>query len=106
MARILLNIPGRARRGEIITIKTLIQHKMETGFRYTSAGERVPRDIVTELTVTYDGEEIFHAELSPAIAANPFLSFHTVATQSGTIRLTWSGDNGFSAVSEAPIVVE
>lgn len=106
MARVLLNVPARARRGEIITIKTLIQHKMETGFRYTSTGQRVPRDIITRVVATYDGEEIFRADLSPAIAANPFVTFDTIATHSGTIRLQWTGDNGFSAVEEAPIVVE
>lgn len=106
MARILLNVPSKAKRGEIITIKSLIQHKMETGFRYTSTGTHVPRDIITDVTATYNGEEIFSAQLSPAIAANPFLTFDTIATESGTIRLEWRGDNGFSTSAEAKIAVE
>ena len=35
MASALINVPARARRGEIIEIKTLISHVMETGFRRT-----------------------------------------------------------------------
>jgi sulfur-oxidizing protein SoxZ len=106
MARALINVPSTAKRGEIITIKTLISHKMETGFRYTTTGGRVPRDIITEFVATYNGDEIFRAQLFPAIAANPFLTFHTIATESGTIRLEWTGDNGFTAREDVKITVE
>lgn len=106
MARALINVPAKARRGAVIEIKTLISHVMETGFRVTSTGEPVPRDIITAFVATYNGEEIFRAELSPAIAANPFLTFHTVATESGTIELKWTGDNGYSATEQVRITVE
>jgi sulfur-oxidizing protein SoxZ len=106
MARALINAPARARRGEVIEIKTLIAHVMETGFRYTTTGQLVPRDIITAFTATWNGEQIFRANLHPAIAANPFITFHTVATESGTIELTWTGDNGFSATERIGIEVE
>jgi sulfur-oxidizing protein SoxZ len=106
MSRALINVPAKARRGEIIAIKTLISHKMETGFRYSTEGERIPRDIVTGFVATYNGEEIFSAELFPAIAANPFITFHTVATDSGTIEFKWSGDNGFAVTEQVKITVE
>jgi sulfur-oxidizing protein SoxZ len=106
MARALVNAPAKASRGAVIEIKTLISHVMETGFRYTQTGEPVPRDIVTTFTASYNGEEIFRARLHPAIAANPYLSFHTVATESGTIELKWTGDNGFSATEQVRITVE
>jgi sulfur-oxidizing protein SoxZ len=106
MARALVNAPSTARRGAVIEIKTLISHVMETGFRYTQTGEAVPRDIITLFTATYNGEEVFRARLYPAIAANPFITFHTVATESGIIALSWTGDNGFSAAAEVRITVE
>jgi sulfur-oxidizing protein SoxZ len=105
MARTLINVPKKARRGEIITIKTLISHVMETGFRHSSLGARVPRDIIDTFVCTYNGEEIFRAALHPAIAANPFITFHTVATESGTIAFQWTGDNGFAAAASAKITV-
>ena len=105
MPNILINVPSQARRGEIIAIKTLISHNMETGFRFSAAGAAIPRDIIISLVATYNGEEIFRAELSPAIAANPFLTFHTTATESGTIAFSWRGDNGFEATQEARITV-
>ena len=97
MARALINVPAKAKRGEIIAIKTLISHTMETGFRHTTTGARIPRDIITTFVATYNGEEIFRATLYPAIAANPFITFHTIATESGTIEFKWTGDNGFAA---------
>jgi sulfur-oxidizing protein SoxZ len=105
-ARTLINVPAKARRGEIIEIKTLIAHPMETGFRVGMNGALIARDIITTFRCTYNGEEIFRAELSPAIAANPFLTFFTVATVTGTIELQWEGDNGFAATESAPITVE
>ena len=77
MARVLINVPAQAKRGEIIEIKTLIPHPMETGFRLDNIGEPIPRDIITLFVCTYNGEEIFRAELFPAIAANPFIAFFT-----------------------------
>jgi sulfur-oxidizing protein SoxZ len=106
MSRALINVPAKAKRGEVIAIKTLISHKMETGFRYSNVGERIPRDIITRFVATYNGEEIFSAELHPAMAANPFITFHTVATDSGTVEFKWTGDNGFSATEQATITVE
>jgi len=105
MARAIVSVPKSAKRGEIIEIKTLAQHKMETGFRRTQLGERIPRDIIRTFVCLYDGEEIFRAELHPAIAANPALTFYTVATRTGTLEFRWSGDNGYSLTQTARITV-
>jgi sulfur-oxidizing protein SoxZ len=106
MPRTLINVPATARSGEVIEIKTLISHPMESGFRVGTDGDPIPRDIITLFTCTYNGEEIFRAELSPAIAANPFLSFFTIARDSGTLAFHWSGDNGFAVTETAAITVE
>ena len=65
MARALINVPPKAKRGEIIEIKTLISHEMETGYRPDNVGKLVPRDIITSFVATYNGEEIFRADLYP-----------------------------------------
>jgi len=106
MARPLINVPAKVKRGQIFEIKTLISHVMETGYRYTTVGARIPRDIVTFFSCSYNGEEIFRADLSPAIAANPFIAFFTMATESGTLEFKWTGDNGFSETATATITVE
>ena len=106
MARAVVSLPAQAKRGEIIEIKTLAGHAMETGFRRTQLGELIPRDIIRSFVCTYNGVEVFRAELHPAIAANPLLTFTTVATESGTITFRWSGDNGYAVTETASIRVE
>ena len=106
MASALINVPAKAKRGEIIEIKTLMSHIMGTGYRHTTAGEVVPRNIITSLTCRYNGVEIFRADLFPAIAANPFITFFTVATESGKFDFEWIGDRGFTETASASISVE
>ncbi len=101
----LVSVPAKARRGEVIEIKTLISHPMETGYRPDAAGKLVPRDIVNRLVCAYNGVEVFRADLRPAISANPFVAFHTTATESGVLEFTWTDDRGGVYVQKAQITV-
>ena len=106
MARALINVPAKAKRGEIIEIKALIQHEMETGFRVASSGNTIPRNIISRFVCMYNGTEVFRADLFPAVAANPFLSFFTVATESGTLEFQWTDDQDNTQTASASIEVE
>ena len=105
MARAVVTLPAQARRGEIIEIKTLAGHAMETGFRRTQLGELIPRDIIRRFTCSYNGVEVYRVDLHPAVAANPLIAFTTVATESGTLEFRWSGDNGYAVTQSARISV-
>ena len=105
MSSALITVPATAKRGEIVEIKTLMAHPMETGYRAGSDGRVLPRDIIQRFTCSYNGAEIFRADLFPAMSANPFIAFSTVATESGTLTFTWQGDNGFSHSETAKITV-
>lgn len=105
MARAIVNVPASARRGDIIEIKAMIAHGMETGFRRTQLGALVPRDIITRFVCIYNGAEVFRAEFHPAVSANPYLAFATRASDSGTIVCTWTGDNGYAHTESASIAV-
>jgi len=106
MARVLINLPTRARRGEIIEIKTLIAHPMETGYRLDSTGNAIARDIINRFVCTYNGEEVFRTELFPAIAANPFIAFCTIAVGSGELAFSWTDDHGQTQSEIRQITVE
>ena len=105
MTNVLINVPKTAKRGEVIELKALIMHPMETGFRPGPNGRIIPRNIIERFVATWNGTEIFRMEFSPAIAANPFVSFFAVATESGTIGFRWTGDEGFLAEESAAIAV-
>ena len=105
MARTLINVPPKAKRGQVIEIKTLISHVMETGYRRNEVGAVVPRDIINAFVCTYNGEEVFRAGLYPAIAANPYFQFTVRVEDSGTFRFTWIDDDGTAITADETITV-
>jgi sulfur-oxidizing protein SoxZ len=112
MARTLINVPSNAKKGDVIEIRALLQHPMETGYRPGLDGKILPRDIVKRFVCTFSEsgnspapEPVFSAELYPAIAANPYFAFHFLATSSGTLTFTWEGDNGFAQTETAALKV-
>ena len=105
MANVLVNAPKTARKGETVEIKALIMHPMETGFRAGTNGRIIPRNIIERFVAAWNGEEIFAMAFSPAIAANPFVSFFVVARQSGTVEFRWTGDEGFDIKEQVTIAV-
>ena len=105
MTQVLINAPKTAKKGEVIELKALIMHPMETGFRPGTNGRLIPRNIIERFSASWNGSEIFRMDLSPAIAANPFVSFCAVATESGTISFRWTGDQGFAVEESVAIDV-
>lgn len=105
MTRALVNVPKTAKRGEIIEIRAMIQHVMETGYREGPNGVPIPRNIIKRFVCKYAGEEVFSAELFPAIAANPYMAFSAVAAESGTITFEWTDDKGETQSTSAEIAV-
>lgn len=105
MASALIHMPATARRGEVIEIRALIAHPMETGYRPGADGKVLARDIIRRFTCRYNGEVVFAAELHPAISANPYIAFYTVATDSGSLEFKWEGDRGFAQTETKPITV-
>ena len=94
MTGIRLSVPKSAAKGEVIELKALLQHPMESGYRRDSRGGAIPRDIITKFECFYEGEKVFSAAYGPGIAANPFITFHTVATESGTLEFRWTDQDG------------
>ena len=105
MARALVHMPATAQRGEVVEIRALISHPMETGYRPGPDGKPLPRDILTHFSCRYNGEQVFSAEWHPAVSANPYIAFYTVALESGTLEFTWSGDHGYTQAERHTITV-
>ncbi len=100
-----LKVPKEAKKGEIIEIKTLVAHPMETGFRKDSAGNVVPRKIINKFTCAFNGKPVFSADIEPAVAANPYIQFTAKVEESGTFKFTWTDDDGSVTTAEEAIKV-
>ncbi len=100
-----LKVPKEAKKGEIIELKTLIAHVMETGLRKDAQGNIIPRKIINKFTCEFNGKPVFSADLEPAVAANPYLQFNAKVNESGTFKFTWVDDDGTVTTTEEKITV-
>lgn len=99
-----ITLPETARRGEVVTVRVIVRHPMERGFDGPGLTP-VPRRILHTMRVSYAGEEVFRMALSPGIAANPYVEFTTVATETGDLVFEWQEDGGAVYRREARLVV-
>jgi sulfur-oxidizing protein SoxZ len=100
-----VQVPAEVKRGELIPVRVAIQHPMETGFRFDHGGKPIPKNVVNTLTCTYNGVEVFRAEMGSGISANPYLQFYTRAVASGELVFEWVDDEGQRGSERAAITV-
>lgn len=100
-----VKVPKKASVGEVITIKTLISHKMESGLRKDKKGELIPRKIINKFTAEFNGQLVYSADIHAAVSANPYLEFTVKVTESGTFKFSWMDDDGTIYTEEKSITV-
>jgi sulfur-oxidizing protein SoxZ len=109
MASAIISLPAGIKRGEVFTVRALIQHPMETGYRRSSEGVLLARDLIRRFTCHFvEGgtrTSVFSADLHAAVAANPLIAFTLLAQKSGTLEFEWRGDNGFAHRESAVLKV-
>jgi sulfur-oxidizing protein SoxZ len=103
-ARIKL-LPEQARRGDVVRIRCLVMHPMENGYRFDTQGTLIGIHLIHTVVCRYNGVEVFRANLGTGMAANPYLTFHTVAVETGTIEVSWHDDDGSVTSAQARIDV-
>ena len=100
-----VKLPEKAKAGEVIQVKTLISHVMETGQRKDADGKTIPRKIINAFSAKFAGQEVFSAELFPGISANPYLSFYFKVPGPGEFEFTWVEDGGAQVVQNEKLNV-
>jgi len=89
-----VKLPKKAKAGDIVQVKTLASHNMETGNRKDKKGNKIPRLILNKFTCSFNGAELFGADMHPSVSANPYISFFITAKESGLYEFKWTDDNG------------
>jgi sulfur-oxidizing protein SoxZ len=105
MSKPRVKVPKSAKAGDVITIKTLISHKMESGVRKDKEGNIIPRKIINKFTCEFNGAPVFTCDIDPAISANPFFEFNAKVNESGTFKFSWVDDDGTVYTDEKKIEV-
>ena len=100
-----VQVPARIARGDVIQVRLLIQHPMETGYQRDDTGNVIARTTIRTLKCRFGGQEVFSAELSSGVAANPYLQFPLRVTGPGTLAFTWIDDAGVEGTHNQPLEV-
>jgi sulfur-oxidizing protein SoxZ len=100
-----IQLPSRAKKGELMEIRLLIQHPMETGYRVDDAGKTIERNTIRTLVCRYNGVEVLRVDMSSGIAANPYIQFYAVAEESGELQIDWVDDAGVKGTERQPVTV-
>lgn len=98
-----IKLPDTIKAGDVIEVKTLVRHVMETGNRHDKNGTPIPRDIINTFIAKFDGQQVFRAEFGPGISANPYLSFQMRVLHPGSLEIIWIDDQGAAVTAMAPV---
>ena len=100
-----VRVPKTAKKGDVVEIKTLLPHIMESGQRKGKDGKKIPRKIINKFTAELNGKPVFSATIEPAVAANPYMQFFAKVNESGTFKFSWTDDDGTVTTAERKITV-
>lgn len=101
-----VKLPKSAAKDEVITIKSLISHEMESGQRKDKDGKLVPRKIINKFVCEFNGKTVFSCDIGPAVSANPYLEFTAKVSESGVFKFAWTDDDGAVYTDEQKIEVK
>lgn len=98
-------MPGSAKPGEIIMIRTKIRHVMETGWRKTSDGQTVERNRLTSFSCSFEGQELMRVDIGSGVAQDPYFIFYARVNKPGNFVFVWQGDHEQIFTETVPIEV-
>ena len=89
----------------IVTVKALISHPMETGRRIDKETEKIiPAHFIQKVVAEYKGKMVFEAYWGTGISKNPFIGFEFKGGQKGdTVKISWFDNIGNSESAETVI---
>ncbi len=100
-----VKVPKSASAGEVVTLKTLISHPMESGQRKDKDGNVIPRSIINRFTCDFNGQNVIDVKMEPAISTNPYFEFEALVPEAGEFAFTWYDDDGSTYTDTKPIEI-
>lgn len=100
-----VRVPREASAGEVVSVRSLISHIMESGQRRNDDGELIPRSIINRFVCDFNGVNVVDVTIEPSISTNPYFQFEAVVNETGTFNFTWYDDDGSVYEETADIAV-
>ena len=86
---------GTVKKGDVVEVKSLIKHPMESGRRKNKeTGNVIPAHFIESVVVEYGGKQVLKAAWTGAVSKDPFFSFHVKADATGPVKMTWTDNMG------------
>jgi sulfur-oxidizing protein SoxZ len=94
IGRIRIRVPSSVKAGEVVRVRVLLIHPMETVERRD--GKPVDRHyhFVNRMVVSYLGREVLLADITQSVSENPVFSFAVRATEPGPLKVTFQDTQG------------
>jgi len=90
-------------KGDVVTVRAMVAHPMETGLRKQASGEMIARNIISAFTCTLGGEALFSWQPEPAVSPSPYLEFRFIASSGGALVMQWTDDAGTTITAREEI---
>ena len=95
IGKIKIRLPRTVHKGQVIAVKTLITHPMETGLRTDKkTKKKIPAYYINDVSVYYGDKLITHADWTIAVSTNPFMTFYLKADKNAPLKIVWKDIKG------------
>ena len=98
-----IRLPDQIKRGDLITVNSIISHPMDTGFFRTAEGQPIPAWFIKDVVVTYGGDEIARFEWTSGISRDPVVTFMLKADKEAPLTMVWTDNKGSSFTKSVDI---
>jgi thiosulfate oxidation carrier complex protein SoxZ len=89
-----IRVPDRIKRGDLITVNSIVSHPMDTGFFRTTEGDPIPAYFIKHVLVTYGGQEVARFEWTSGISRDPVVSYTLLADKEAPLTMVWTDNKG------------
>jgi len=89
-----IKVPDQIKKGDLITVNSIISHPMDTGFFRTAEGAPIPAYFIRRVVVTYADREVARFEWTSGISKNPVVSFTLKTEQEAPLSMVWTDNHG------------
>lgn len=98
-----MRIRARA-KDDVVDVRVLMAHEMETGQRKGSDGNLVPAWFISEVVASLNGKPVMKAHWGPAVSKNPYLAFKIAGGKKGDkVTVMWKDNKGDSRTDEVTV---
>ncbi|MFZ3065189.1 MAG: thiosulfate oxidation carrier complex protein SoxZ [Nitrospirota bacterium] len=97
IGKIMIKVPSAIKKGDVIPVKAMVVHPMETGQRKDSKTQNlIPEHYINDVKVYYGSDLVTSMEWGIAVSTNPFITFYLKADKAAPLKMSFKDNKGGS----------